>query len=140
MKALFTFLFCVAVTGVALGQSPGQQIRTMLTNQTASWNRGDIPGFMSGYWQNDSLLFVGQSGITYGWQKTLENYRKHYPDAATMGQLTFDIVQVKSLSSHYYFVLGKWFLKRTAGDVNGQFTLVFRKFKNGWKIVSDHSS
>ncbi|MEJ7674787.1 MAG: hypothetical protein WKF59_19350 [Chitinophagaceae bacterium] len=79
-------------------------------------------------------------GITYGWQKTMENYKKNYPDAAAMGKLDFTILQTKRLSVLYYSVVGKWHLTRTIGDLNGHFTLLFKKIKNTWVIVSDHSS
>lgn len=115
-------------------------IRQLLAIQEAAWNRGDIPTFMQGYWKNDSLLFVGKNGPTYGWQQTLDNYQKSYPDTATMGQLHFDLLQLKPLSPNYYFVLGKWQLTRSKGNVGGAFTLLFRRFKDGWKIIADHSS
>lgn len=118
----------------------GTAVRQILATQQAAWNRDDIDQFMIGYWENDSLLFVGKTGPKYGFIPTLNNYKKNYPDTATMGKLHFDILQVKPLSADYCFVLGKWFLKRSVGDVGGMFTLLFRKFKNGWKIVADHSS
>jgi ketosteroid isomerase-like protein len=95
---------------------------------------------MAGYWNNDSLVFIGKSGPTYGYKNTLANYKKSYPDADYMGKLNFDIVSIKPLSKNHFFVIGKWFLKRTVGDVNGIYTLVFKKTKTGWKIISDHSS
>ncbi len=137
---MLPLLLCIVLLPKTHAQPAEKQIRELLANQTVAWNRGDIPEFMSGYWKSDSLVFVGKSGITYGWQKTLDNYLKNYPDAATMGQLRFDIVQLKKLSSNTCFVLGKWFLKRTVGDVGGHFTLILKKFKEGWKVVSDHSS
>ncbi len=115
-------------------------IRKVLTDQNASWNEGNIEAFMQGYWQSDSLMFIGKSGVTYGWDKTLANYKKGYPDTAAMGKLAFDILEVKPLSANYYFVVGKWFLKRSVGDVGGHFTLLFRKIENKWVIVADHSS
>lgn len=137
---ILILLLCIMLVPKTHAQPAEKQIRELLASQTIAWNRGDIPAFMSGYWKSDSLVFVGKSGITYGWQKTLDNYQKNYPDAATMGQLRFDIVQLKKLSSNTYFVLGKWFLKRTIGDVGGHFTLILKRFKEGWKVVSDHSS
>ncbi|MDQ6722818.1 MAG: DUF4440 domain-containing protein [Thermoproteota archaeon] len=115
-------------------------IRNILTQQTVAWNGGDIENFMKGYWNNDSLMFIGKSGITYGWKKTIENYKRSYPDVAAMGKLDFDIIQIKRLSVMYFSVVGKWHLSRTIGDLNGYFTLIFKKIKNSWVIVSDHSS
>jgi ketosteroid isomerase-like protein len=115
-------------------------IRKVLRTQNEAWNRGDIDAFMVGYWKNDSLMFIGQSGVTYGWQNTLNNYKKNYPDTTTMGKLTFTILSVKRLSEKYYRVVGKWFLNRSVGDVGGHFTLLFQKINGEWVIIEDHSS
>ena len=136
----FLLLICLCCSLFSNAQPPEAAIRKLMTEQEAAWNQGNISTFMEGYWKNDSLLFVGKNGPTYGWQKTLDNYKKGYPDTATMGQLHFDLLQLKPLGSAYYFVLGKWHLQRSKGDVGGAFTLLFRRFKDGWKIIADHSS
>jgi len=115
-------------------------IRNTLQNQAISWNKGDLKEFMQPYWQNDSLMFIGKSGVTYGWENTLKNYQAGYPDTAHMGKLHFDILQVKRLSAIYFSVVGKWHLTRSVGNQQGHFTLLLRKIKNKWVIVSDHSS
>ena len=117
-----------------------QAVRKILEQQDAAWNKGDIESFMDGYWKNDSLMFIGKSGVTYGWQNTLENYKKGYPDTAAMGKLNFEYIEIKRLSVNYFFVVGKWHLTRTIGNLNGTFTLLIRKIKNKWVIVKDHSS
>lgn len=140
MKFLLTIL-----TGLTLltshAQSKDEQIiRSILAAQTKNWNAGNIEAFMQGYWKNDSLLFVGKNGPKYGFTTTLENYKKSYPDTATMGKLSFDILKTEQLSPDRYFVLGKWMLKRSIGDISGYYTLLFRKINNKWVIVADHSS
>lgn len=115
-------------------------IRAILAKQSMAWNQGNIEGFMKGYWENDSLLFIGKKGLTYGWTNTLNNYKKNYPDAVSMGQLTFIIIKVKPLSAKYQEVIGKWHLTRKEGDLEGHFTLLFQKIKGKWYIVMDHSS
>ena len=142
MKKLFTFLIIsVAFTGFIQAQSKDEKdVRQLLTEQDAAWNRGDIEGFMKGYWLSDSLMFIGKRGITYGWQKTMENYKKGYPDTAAMGKLNFEYIEMKQLSENYFFVVGKWYLTRTIGNLNGAFTLLLRKINNTWVIVKDHSS
>ena len=117
-----------------------QKILTLLDSQNQAWNRGDLEGFMKGYWENDSLRFIGKSGITYGYNNTLNNYKRGYPDTAAMGKLQFTILVVKKLSPRYYEVVGKWYLKRSIGDVSGHYTLLLRKINSKWVIVSDHSS
>ena len=117
-----------------------KSIRNMLLAQTESWNKGDLEAFMQPYWKSDSLMFVGKSGVVWGWQPTLDNYKKSYPGKDAMGQLSFDIILVKKLSDEYYHVTGKWMLKRTIGDLSGHYTLLLHKIAGQWKIVYDHSS
>ncbi|KAA9041669.1 DUF4440 domain-containing protein [Ginsengibacter hankyongi] len=114
-------------------------IRKVLSTQVNAWNSGSIDDFMKGYWQNDSLMFIGKSGITYGWHTTLNNYKKHYPDTASMGRLNFDVLEMKPLSSLYYYVIGKWDLQRSSGSLGGYFTLLFKKIKTNWFIIADHT-
>ena len=140
MKRLF-FAFFLLMTAQLIAQPKNElAIRKTLDDQTAAWNRGDIETFMKGYWENDSLMFIGKSGVTYGWSNTLNNYKKGYPDTAAMGKLIFTLLQVKMLSKKYYHVTGKWYLKRSIGDVSGHYTLVFRNINGRWLIISDHSS
>ena len=115
-------------------------IRKVLDSQTEAWNKGDINGFMQGYWKDDSLMFIGKNGIHWGWRTTLENYKKNYPDTAAMGKLSFDIVLVKRLSPEYFYVVGKWMLNRSLGDLGGHYNLLFRKINGQWLIIADHSS
>ena len=140
MKLLLTILTTLTLlTGYSQSKDE-QTIRSILADQTKYWNQGNIERFMHGYWHSDSLLFVGKNGPKYGFQTTLENYKKSYPDTATMGKLSFEILKVEKLSPDRYFVLGKWMLKRSIGDVSGHYTLLFRKINNQWVIVVDHSS
>lgn len=138
MKLSFLFLLFSAFA-CAQAKEDGQ-IRQLLTTQTQSWNRGDIEGFMQTYWKSDSLMFIGKTGVHFGWQETLNNYKKGYPDTTAMGKLSFDIIIVKKLSPEYYYVVGKWMLKRTIGDLSGHYDLLLRKIKGRWYIIADHSS
>ena len=140
MKKLFLALFLLPSIISGAQSKDEKSVRSILENQTTAWNRGDINGFMNGYWQNDSLMFIGKTEVTYGWTNTLNHYKKSYPDTATMGKLDFTIIYVKRLSVIYYHVVGKWHLHRSVGDLSGHFTLLFRKFANHWYIISDHSS
>ncbi|MBN8853081.1 MAG: DUF4440 domain-containing protein [Sphingobacteriales bacterium 50-39] len=115
-------------------------IRQILAEQTAAWNKGDLDDFMKGYWHNDSLVFIGQSGVTYGYTNALDNYKKNYNTPDKMGQLFFTLLKVQRVSADHYFVIGKWFLKRQAGDVGGVYSLLFRKIGGHWWIIADHSS
>ena len=140
MKQILFIVCMFSMHYVCTAQSPDEiAIRNVMNAQANAWNNGNIDAFMQTYWKSDSLLFVS-TPPTYGWQTTLERYKKGYPDTAAMGKLSFDLLQMKQLSPEYYFVLGKWFLKRNAGDVGGVFTLLFRKINGKWLIVVDHSS
>jgi len=141
MRKLACFVVTVTLLYHAQAQSTDEQsIRKILNDQIAAWNAGNIDEFMKGYWNNDSLMFIGKSGVTYGYQNTLMNYKRHYSNASEMGSLSFDLIKVQRLSPEYYFVVGKWFLKRTVGDIGGHYDLLFRKINGRWFIVSDHSS
>lgn len=104
-------------------------VRSLLETQRIAWNDGNVEKFMEAYWKSDSLMFIGKSGVTYGWQNTMDNYKKGYPDTAAMGKLTFNILEVKRLSVLYFSVVGKWHLTRSIGNVEGHFTLLIKKIK-----------
>jgi ketosteroid isomerase-like protein len=142
LEKSFTILIILLGFGFAsFGQrDEQQQILSILDRQTKAWNRGDVDAFMVGYWEHDSLMYIGKSGVTYGYAPTLRNYKKNYSDTAQMGRLSFTILHVNRLSPEYYFVVGKWFLKRSVGDIGGHYTLLFRKINGKWVIVADHSS
>ena len=140
MKSLFIALLTI-LSFSAFSQTKDEvEVRSLLAKQNAAWNRGDVDAFMVGYWENDSLMFIGKSGVTYGYKNTLANYKKNYPDTTAMGKLTFTLIQVKQLSFEYFHVTGKYYLTRTIGDASGHFTLMFRKINGKWVIISDHSS
>ena len=140
MRSVFFALLSIISFSVFSQTKDETEVRNVLAQQNAAWNRGDVDGFMVGYWENDSLMFIGKSGITYGYTNTLNNYKKSYPDTAAMGKLSFDIIEVKLLSPEYAYVVGKWMLKRTIGDLSGHYDLLLRKIRGKWVIVSDHSS
>lgn len=120
-----------------LQESDENAILQVLKNQEAAWNERDFEGFMQGYIQSDSLKFYGRNGLTKGWQNTLDNYTKGYPTVNESGTLRFKINDVSSIETNSYWVMGEFFLDRTAGNVNGIFILIFRKIKGEWKIVAD---
>lgn len=141
MKNYIILLGLLIMSFPALSQTKDDLlIRNTMLEQERAWNAGNLEKFMQPYWMSDSLMFIGKSGVTYGWQNTLNNYKKGYPDTAAMGKLHFDIIYMKRLSVMYYSVVGKWHLTRSIGDVGGHFTLLFKKIKNKWVIISDHSS
>jgi hypothetical protein len=140
MRILLTCI-CLFISCLSFSQTSDEKaIGKILDDQTKAWNKGDIDAFMQGYWKNDSLKFIGKNGITYGWTKTLNNYKRNYPDTAAMGKLLFDIISIKALSPEYYHVIGKWNLQRSIGNLSGYFTLLFRKIEGKWVIIADHSS
>lgn len=118
---------------------PERLITKAMKEQQEAWNAGNIEGFMAHYWKSDSLKFIGSKGITYGWQKTLDNYKKSYPDKKAMGQLTFTFVEVKQLSRQCVYVIGKWALEKEK-PVSGYFTLLWQKREGRWVIIADHTS
>jgi ketosteroid isomerase-like protein len=141
---LYSLLVC-SVCGIAcaLAQSmpdPGKEINSVILAQTAAWNSGDIGGYMQEYWKSDSLLFTSGGRIQRGWKATYEKYKKSYGSKSKMGRLEFSGLEINVLSPDAAWVFGHWELHRETDHPKGVFTLVFRKFAEGWKIVHDHTS
>ena len=113
-----------------------------MQQQEDSWNNGNIDGFMNMYWQSESLVFIGKSGINYGWDKTLNNYKKTYKTKEEMGTLKFKNIICNPVNDSTHIITGKWSLKRndSIGNINGYYTLLWIKKLNGWKITYDHTS
>jgi ketosteroid isomerase-like protein len=140
----FIIIIAVLVFGSSITakaqQNEVEKIKALMKVQSEAWNRQDLETFMTTYWKSDSLMFIGKNGVTYGWQATLDNYKKGYPDKAAMGKLDFNLLEFKLLAPGVYLVIGKWHLTRTIGDLQGHFSLTMKKIDGEWKIVADHSS
>ena len=138
---LFVGFLSLPTYSIAQSSADRKAILGVLSRQQNDWNAGHVDAFMNGYWPSDSLTFIGKVGITKGYQATLENYKKRYPDRASMGTLKFDILKLEFLASDVAYVIGRWHLTRPqVGDAGGHFTLLWRKLKGQWVIISDHSS
>ncbi|MGA8490092.1 MAG: AtzH-like domain-containing protein [Terriglobales bacterium] len=117
-------------------------IEQVLLRQQEAWNHHDLETFMSGYWKSPDLTFFSGAEKRSGWQSTLERYRQKYQsEGQEMGQLEFSDLNIQELAPDAAFVRGAWHLTMSNGKKpHGLFTLVFRKFPDGWKIVHDHTS
>jgi ketosteroid isomerase-like protein len=143
MKRLLILVFVFSVFTVnaqTVSEKNRYEIISILTHQQKCWNNGDIEGYMSGYWNSDSLKFITKSGITKGWKPTLELYKQHYPDKDAMGTLVFEEVDMIQMNATTIFVMGKWTLQKTEETVGGRFTLICKKIAKKWKIIIDHTS
>lgn len=120
-----------------------ESIQEKLDLQENAWNSGDIKGFMDGaYWQSDSLMFIGSKGLTKGFESTLSNYQKSYPNSEAMGTLMFELLEWKPLGTRHGLLIGEWHLQRngTLDDLSGHFSLIWEKRDSTWMIIADHSS
>jgi len=140
MKPFFIFFFLFTTTVLFAQSKCVKKMEKVMLDQQNAWNQADLPKFMEGYWKSDSLLFVGKSGITYGWQYTLNQYKKSYPTSKEMGQLLFTNLVWKKINRKHYLLVGKWDITLAKGNVEGHYSLVWKKIKGEWKIVADHSS
>ena len=142
MKKFIILLFFISLTVTSFSQKESKAVQIVMKNmaiQEKAWNNFDIQGFMSYYWNNDSLKFIGSRGITYGWKNTLDNYIKGYPTQEAMGILKFTIAEATQLSKNSIYVIGKWELTKEK-PVGGYFTLLWKKINGNWVIVCDHTS
>jgi hypothetical protein len=117
-----------------------KEILAVMDAQQIAWSEHDLEGFMKGYWKSDSLKFYGSSGLTYGWNKTLANYKKSYPTPEDSGVLTFKINDISKINEGAYFIMGAYLLTRKKGNANGIFMIIFKKINGEWKIIADTSS
>ena len=115
-------------------------IRAVIEAQRDAWNRGDIEGYMDGYARSADTVFVSGDSVTHGWQTVLERYKKGYNSREKMGTLTFSDLEITPLGKDAAVVIGSWRLKRANDEPHGKFTLIFRRLKQGWRIVHDHTS
>ncbi len=133
-------ILAMALTFTASSQDARSTILQIMERQQTCWNQGDIPCFMNGYWESDSLMFVSKEKVYYGYQNTLERYYKGYPNREAMGTLTFTFISMQPLGEDAFYVIGSYHLERTIGDAQGHFTLLWKRIEGEWVIVADHSS
>lgn len=141
MKKLL-ILLCLIISLNAIAQTEAEDrkaIRATLKMQQDAWNKGDLEGFMQGYVKSDSLKFYGSSGLTHGWQNTLDNYKKGYPTKAETGNLSFTIDAITKIEDGAYYMMGQFHLVRDAGNANGVFLIIFQKIEGEWKVIADLS-
>ncbi len=150
-RRILVILFCVVLSGTACfaarqssasadPTSDTEAISSLLKKQVADWNRGDIPAFMDGYWHSKYTEFVSGSGIFQGWEAVLQRYLHSYPNRAAMGHLTFSGLEIHLLCADSAYVVGEYRLDRQKDTLRGVFTLTFKKFREGWRIVNDHTT
>jgi hypothetical protein len=142
-KIIISILLSAFSITILLGQSniqvPGMPESAVITmsNQQKAWNAGNLDEFMIGYWESDSLLFIGGGGVTSGYEATLKRYKRGYPDVESMGHLTFSNRSWTPLGRKTALLIGSWRLNE---DVGGMYSLVWQKIKGHWYIIADHSS
>ena len=141
MRFLLLFVICMLVPNACAADSEAA-IKHVLAAQQDAWNRHDLDAFMSGYWNSPELTFFSGAKETRGWQATLERYRATYNSPGhAMGKLDFSDLRIEMLGPEAAFVRGTWHLAMPEGkNPQGKFTLIVRKFGDGWKIIHDHTS
>lgn len=123
-----------------LSEADQNEITNTLYKTQDAWNTGDLEGFMAGYWKSEKLVFTGVQGPTYGYNETLERYKKGYPNSEIMGMLKFTIKDLYQIDNKTALMIGRFYLSRSMEDLEGYFTLVWQKIDDKWLIISDHSS
>jgi len=147
MRGFFAALFLVLIlVSASVGEDGSQIAKSAITHvlqeKQAAWNRQDLEGFMAGYWKSEDLTFFSGAHESKGWQAALDRYKTSYQGAGhEMGKLDFSNLRIEIVGPDAAFVRGEFHLTMSDGKTpHGLFTLVFRKFPEGWKIVHDHSA
>lgn len=138
---LFILLNCMP-NSLKNNKDSCEEINYLMYEQEESWNKGNIEDFMKKYWKNDSLIFVGKSGINYGWNKTTSNYKRAYPSRNSMGLLHFNNIKCLPINDTTHIISGQWNISRldSSKNVGGYYSLMWIKKEDGWRIVYDHTS
>jgi len=139
MKQIISSIILITIISCSTNENDGIKILNVMKMQEKAWSNGNIDGFMQGYWQSDSLMFIGKNGIKYGWKTTFDNYKKSYPNKAAMGKLEIDVIKLE-VNGNAAYILGKWSLIRANDNPNGYFTLYWKKMNEKWVITIDHTS
>ena len=141
MKKIYVLLGLILLTSFSTipDHEDEDAIRKVMQDQQTAWNNYDLEGFMEGYWKSEELKFYGSSGVTYGWQNTLDRYKKGYPSKEHTGTLQFVLKEISQIDKSSYYVLGEYHLERSVGNANGIFMIIFKKIKGDWKIIADTS-
>ncbi len=151
LKTKLSVLFAFSVSGWIAsvlyadvddaGKNQAKGVREVLDSQVAAWNKGDLKDFMAGYWKSEKLTFFSGDKIEHGWQATYDRYQKRYQaEGREMGKLSFSELDVEMLGTDTAWVRGRWKLVTSKDSPGGLFTLIFKKFPDGWRIVHDHTS
>jgi hypothetical protein len=141
MKNILLLLSLVLLSSfnTAILNDDENAIRKVMADQQKAWNNYDLESFMQGYWKSEDLKFYGSGGVTYGWNNTLERYKKGYPSKEHTGTLRFVIKEISNIDSASYYVLGEYHLERSMGNADGIFMIIFKKIDGHWKIIADTS-
>jgi beta-aspartyl-peptidase (threonine type) len=142
MNAVFILVIVITALPRQTRAEEEKQIRSLLDAQAMAWNMGDLDGFMQGYWKSEKLTFISGGTLTRGWEPTRQRYVKRYQTEGKdkMGVLTFDEIEIELLCSDAATVRGRFELVRGERKDWGRYTLILRKFPEGWRIVHDHTS
>jgi len=143
MKTSFfamTFFILFQLSAFSQRNKNENKIQEAMNAQQKAWNNADLDGYMGYYWRSDSLKFIGKSGVSYGWEITLQHYKKSYPDKESMGVLTFADIKMYKLKWNLIMVTGSWKLERKRDMLSGYYTLLWKKIKGKWLIIVDHTS
>ena len=122
-------------------EDPTKAIQKLLDDQAAAWNKGDLAGFMAGYWNSPDLSFYSGRDKKKGWKETRDRYHERYETGGReMGKLTFSELAFDPLAPETVMVRGRWKLVLAKETPDGLFTLIVQKKPEGWRITHDHTS
>ena len=136
---IMAILFVFQIANSQPAADTKSELLKILDLQKTDWNKQDILGFMAYYWQSEEFTYQSGANRLRGWKSLLERYQKSY-SGENWGLLDFTDLEVNVLSGDYAYVLGRWKLAIKDSKKEGVFTIIFKRFPEGWRIIHDHSS
>ncbi len=136
---LLAICLIIAATSCASRGSHGE-VEAILRAQETAWNKADLEGFLAGYAHDEHVVFMGATGSDRGFDAVRDRYRKSYATPAAFGKLSFTGLEFSDIDYETVAIQGQWMLAKPPDDPHGSFMLIMRRFKDGWKIVSDYTT
>ena len=129
--------------GSALAQGPDvteREIRPLLDQSAAAWNRGDLDGHLAD--NADSISFMTRSGPIVGKSKTADALRhSFFKDGKPIQRLRFEQVTIRRLGDAHALVVGRFILDGGGQpEHSGWFSTIWERQAAGWRVIHDHSS
>ncbi len=133
-------MFIAPIAIAAAAATPQAAIEAEMAASAAGWNAGSLDRFMAVY--ADDAIYASGRELARGKAEIARRYAASFSGATnSRGRLSLQPVAWRTISNVHMLLVARWTLKPANGEAQtGLTTLLFERRKEGWRIISDHSS